>query len=216
MGEAVVAALGIALSPFAVIPAGLLLFTSRPRVTSAGFALGWFAGVAAITGVSVLLADVLTLPENPPEWVSWVRVVLGAGLVLAGLATYVRRSPDAASPTWVTSLEESTPGRAVRLGLMASVLNPKVVLLAAAGGFSLGSAVEGMTGEVVAIVGFALLASATTVLPVVAVQLLGKRALEALGRAVDWVTSHMDAAVALVLVVIGILLVWKGATVVVM
>ena len=55
--EALLAAVAIAASPFAVVPAVLLLFAARPRPCSAGFAAGWAAGVGAVTLLAVLLAD---------------------------------------------------------------------------------------------------------------------------------------------------------------
>ena len=210
MSEGLVAAVGIATSPFAVIPAILLLFTRRPRACAGAFAGGWFVGVAVVTGLAVLLADLLTLPEVTPRWASWARVVFGVLLLVAGAWTFVRRSPDAPPPSWMATLEGSTPRRALRFGLIASAPNPKVTLLALAGGFAVGADATSLTEEVVAVLVFALVATSTALVPLVAYLLRGDRALGTLGRAKDWLTKRSDVVMSAIMVVFGILLVWKG------
>jgi threonine/homoserine/homoserine lactone efflux protein len=210
MGEAVVAALGIAMSPFAVIPAVLLLFTPRPAATSASFGAGWYAGIAVVTTAALLLADLLTLPETPPTWLSWTRVVLGAVLILFGAAKLVKRDDDASPPSWLTSLETAAPASALRFGVVASAPNPKVALLAVAGGFSLGAELSGGATEVAAVLAFALLASSTALLPVLAFAVLGERALHPLEKAKDWLIARIGPIVSVVLVVIGAAVAYKG------
>lgn len=67
-GEIFGLALAIAASPFPVIPAILLLFTTRPRATSLAFLGGWVAGIAAVTGVFASLADVIGSSGDAPTW----------------------------------------------------------------------------------------------------------------------------------------------------
>lgn len=206
------AALGIALSPFALIPAVLLLFTARPTACSAGFAAGWSLGVGGVTAAAVLLADLLTLPDTPPQWASWTRVVLGGLLVLVGLGKLLRRSGESEAPGWLRTLEEAAPASATRFGLLASAPNPKVALLAVAGGFSIGGDLSGPAAEVAAVVVFTLLASLAAWTPLLAYAVTGSRALEPLGRVKDRLTAHSDLAVAGVLVLVGVALLWKGLT----
>jgi threonine/homoserine/homoserine lactone efflux protein len=211
--EALVTAVGIAASPFAVIPAVLLLFSPRAGASSSSFAAGWAAGVGLVTTLAVLLADLLTLPDNPPSWASWTRVVLGAALVLAGLAKYLRASSKDSEPAaWMRSLEQGTPRSALRFGLLASGPNPKVALLAVAGGFSIGAETEGAGREALEILVFTAVAASTAVLPALAHLALGERALRPLGRVKDWLTAHNDLILTVVLVVIGVLLLWKGVS----
>jgi threonine/homoserine/homoserine lactone efflux protein len=208
--EALLAAVGIALSPFAVIPAVLLLFTRRPGATSGGFAAGWACGVALVTTAAVLLADLLTLPDAPPRWATWARIVLGGLLIVYGLGKVLRASAAAEPPGWMRSLDQSTPRSASRLGLLASGANPKVALLAVAGGFSLGGDLQGPAAEVTAVLGFTLLAASTALAPALGLLLLGDRILRPLGAAKDRLTARADVIVAVVLVVIGAALLWKG------
>ncbi|MFC5179371.1 GAP family protein [Nocardioides taihuensis] len=211
MEEALLAAVGIAASPFAVVPAVLLLFAARPGACSAGFAAGWAVGVGAVTASAVVLADVLTLPDAPPSWVSWARVALGVLLVVYGAVKLVRRpGGEPEVPGWMRSLEEATPRSALRFGLLASAPNPKVALLALAGGFSLGADTDGGARELGLVVAFTALATSTAAAPVLAHLALGDRALRSLGRVKDWLVTHLDAVMGSVLVVIGAAVLWKG------
>ena len=58
-------ALAIALSPFGVIVAILLLFTPRPRQSAGAFLSGWTVGIAGASGVSVALTSVIDLSDEP-------------------------------------------------------------------------------------------------------------------------------------------------------
>ena len=210
MAEALVAALGVAISPFAVIPAILLLFTARPAPTSGGFGGGWISGVVVVTTLAVLLADLITLPDAPLRWASWTRIVLGVALVAAGLAKFLRRGGTAGSPSWLQSLESASPRTAVRFGLLSSAANPKVALLAVAGGFSIGAALDGPGTEVAAVIGFGMVAGSTALAPVTLYLAVGERVLRPLGRAKDWLMGNAATAMSVVLLVLGAALAYKG------
>ena len=95
--------------------------------------------------------------------------------------------------------------------MLASGPNPKVALLAVAGGFSLGADTHGPGRELGLVVAFTAVATSTAVLPVLANLAFGERALHVLGRVKDWLVAHLDAVLGAVLVVIGAALLWKGA-----
>lgn len=211
MREALVAALGIAVSPFAVVPAVLLLFAPRRAAASAAFGAGWLTGITAVALAALLLADLLTLPDVAPRWVVWVRVALGAALVLLGAVRLLRRGASPTQPGWLTTLEQATPRAALRVGLVASVPNPKVSLLAVAGGFALGASISGGTlVEVAAVVAFGLVASSTALLPALALAVAGDRVLQPLGRVKDWLVARLDLVMSVILLVIGAVLLAKG------
>jgi threonine/homoserine/homoserine lactone efflux protein len=210
VSEALLAAVGIAASPFAIIPGILLLFTARPAPTSASFASAWWLGVAAVTTLALLLADALTLPDSPPRWAAIVRLVLGAALVVLAVSKYVRRTADAGPPAWMSTLEQADPRAAFRFGLIATAPNPKVALLAVAGGFALGAQGNGLFAEVVGLAGFALVATLTAVLPLVLFLVRGAPAVERLRRSRDWLVPRADVVTSVVLLVLGGWLIWKG------
>ncbi len=58
-------ALAIALTPFGVTVAILLLFTPRPRQSAGAVLSGWTVGIAGASGVSVALTSVIDLSDEP-------------------------------------------------------------------------------------------------------------------------------------------------------
>jgi len=209
--EVVPLALGIAASPFPVIPAILLLFTARPRATAGAFLGGWVVGVAGAVTLAALVASVIEFYEGTPTWASWTRVALGAVLVLLGIRQWLVRS-TASEPGWMRTLETATPGSAGRLGLVLSAANPKVLVLALAAGMAAGAAELTTAGLVGVLLVFTLVASVTVALPLLLYGVLGVRVLRPLGAARDWLRRHHAAVVAVVMVVLGVLLAAKGVS----
>lgn len=212
MGEVLPLALGIAASPFPVIPVILLLFTGRPRAAAWAFLGGWLLGVGLPAAVFVLLAEIVDQSSDTPEWASWLRIVVGVALVAYGVRQWLGRGSSTEQPAWMRSISSATPAAAFRLSLLLSAANPKVLLLAAAGGLAIGADDFTARGDVVAVVIFTLVASVSVALPVLAYTFLGERVLQPLGVARDWLVRNNAAVMAVVLVVIGVLLVVKGIT----
>lgn len=212
MTEPLALALGIALSPFPVVPAILLLFTARPRPTSLTFLAGWATGVASATVVFVLLSDLVGSTGASPRWLSWVRVVLGAVLVGYGIRQWLSRHRSDEPPAWMQSLEDATPSRALRLSLVLSAANPKILLLAAAGGLDIGSAGLTAVGQAAAVLAFAVVASLGVAVPVLGYAVVGDRLLPPLQRAKDWLLRNNSAVMAVVIAVIGLVLLKNGLT----
>ncbi len=212
MGEVLPLAIGIAASPFPVIPVILLLFTDRPRAAAWAFLSGWLVGVGGAAAVFVLLAEVVDQSADTPSWASWLRVVGGAALVAYGVKQWVGRPADAEQPAWMRSISTATPAAAVRMALLLSAANPKVLLLAAAAGLTIGADDFTARGDVAAVVIFTLVASVSVAVPVLAYTVFGERVLRPLGVARDWLVRNNSAVMAVVLVVIGLLLLIKGIT----
>jgi threonine/homoserine/homoserine lactone efflux protein len=212
VGEVLPLAIGIAASPFPVIPAILLLFTDRPRAAAWAFLSGWLVGVGGAASVFVLLAEVVDQSTETPSWASWLRVVGGAALVAYGVKQWLGRSADAEQPAWMRSISTATPAAAFRMALLLSAANPKVLLLAAAAGLAIGADDFTARAEVAAVVIFTLVASVSVAVPVLAYTVLGERVLRPLGEARDWLVRNNSAVMAVVLVVIGLLLLLNGIT----
>jgi threonine/homoserine/homoserine lactone efflux protein len=210
LGDVLPIALGIAASPFPIIPAILLLFTPRARATSSSFLLGWVVGILVATGAFALLAEVLDTRDQPATWASWARIVLGAVLVVLGVRQWLGRRAKESTPQWMQSLADATPGAALRLGLVLSAANPKILLLAAAGGLAIGSSDLASGGVALAVALFAVVASSTVAIPVLLYLILGERILGPLGAVRDWLQANNAAVMAVVIVVIGVLLLVKG------
>jgi threonine/homoserine/homoserine lactone efflux protein len=210
LGDVVPLAIAIALSPFPVVPAILLLFTTRPRATGAGFLLGWGIGIAAVALAVAAVAGVLEGRDQPPGWAAPTRIVLGLGLLALGVRTWLQRRATKGAPTWMAALDNATPPSALKLGLLLSAANPKIVLLAAAAGVGIGAAELPPARTLVVVVLFTVLGSITVALPMVAHAIGGDRALAPLGRARDWLETNNASVMAVVLVVIGAVLFARG------
>src|SRR5690606_38036513 len=155
-------------TPFAIIPAIILLLTPRPRAAAGSFLAAWSLAVAAIAGIAVATADVADSNDAPAAWSGWVRLGLGAALVVLGIRKWLKRSPDAKPPAWLTAIESATPRQAFSVGLMLAAANPKVILLAVAGGGAIGAQPTSVAVEVLHVLLFAAVASATVALPLLA------------------------------------------------
>jgi threonine/homoserine/homoserine lactone efflux protein len=111
------------------------------------------------------------------------------------------------------SIQDATPAKAVRLALLLTLANPKVVLLAAAGGLDIGATDLSAAGELFTTVAFAVVASVSVAVPVLMFALLGARVLPPLEKAKDWLTLNNAAVMAIVTTLIGTVLLKNGLTV---
>jgi len=210
MSEWLPFAIAIAASPFPVIPVILLLFTARPRSASGAFLGGWATGVLVPTSVFVALAEVVEQHDHPPAWASWVRIAIGAALVGLGVHQWFTRHDSDETPAWMSALEGAGPGAAGRTALLLSVANPKVLLLAAAGGLAIGAASSGWVGDATAVLGFTLVASLSVAVPVLLFLVRGEQMLQPLAVVRDWLESHNATLMAVVITVIGAAMLLKG------
>jgi threonine/homoserine/homoserine lactone efflux protein len=204
-------ALAIAASPFAIMPAIMLLLTPRPRAASGAFLAAWFLGVAGVTAIAVVAADVAEEYEPSPTWASWARVTLG--IVVAGLAakTWMGRRTTK-QPAWMAAISSASPRKAFGLGFLLSAANPKVIALAVAGGAVIGSADVEYSREALYVVAFAAIASVSVAAPLAVHIVAGKRAVPLLERVRSWLDRHSAAITAVVLAAIAVALVASGTS----
>ncbi len=210
MSEWLPFAVAIAASPFPVVPVILLLFTARPRAAAGAFLGGWATGVLVPTALFVALAEVVEREDHPPSWASWVRIGIGAALVVLGVRQWITRHAADESPAWMSALGTAGPRAAARSALLLSVANPKVLLLAAAGGLAIGAEASGWLADATAVVGFTVVASVSVAAPVLLFLVRGERMLRPLGVARDWLERNNATLMAVVITVIGVALLLKG------
>lgn len=204
-------ALVIALSPLSIIPAVLVLQTPRPRPTSLMFFGGWLATLAALTAIFVGISGLLGgLHKSPPTWAAWLRIVVGAALIVFGAVQWFRRHRHTRTPVWMRSLEKLTPARAAVTGAVLGVVRPEVLFVCAAAGLAIGSAGLGVTRAWISTAIFVTVAASTVAVPVLAYAGAGERLDDPLARLKDWMDRHHAALIAAILVVIGLLVLYKG------
>jgi threonine/homoserine/homoserine lactone efflux protein len=209
--ELIPLALVVALSPLSVIPAVLVLHTPRPRPTGLAFLAGWLIGLAALTAIFLEVSSLLGgLGNKPPGWASWLRIVVGAALIVFGVYRWLTRKRSAHTPGWMRSLSNVTPPRAALTATVLTVLNPKVLFICAAAGLAVGTAGLGSSRAWLAVAWYVAVAGSTVAIPVLAYAVSGDRLDESLARLKDWMERQHATLVAGILVVIGLLVLYKG------
>ena len=210
LGELVPLALVVALSPVSIIPAVLLvLHTDHPRPTGLAFMAGWLIGLAALTVVFVQVPHLVDgLGESPP-WMPWVRIAIGALLIVAAVGRWVTRSRTTRPPAFLDRLGKITPAGAAVIGFGLVVANPKVLVMNAAAGLIIGTAAVGATVWV-AVAFYTVLAGSTVIAPILAYVVAGARVDPALERVRDWMQREHATVTAAILLVVGVLLTYTG------
>jgi MFS family permease len=208
--ELIPLALVVAVSPLSIIPAVLVLHTPRPKPTSLAYLAGWIFGLAALTAIFVEVSSLLGGLNKTPPW----------GFLGAHRDRYrahrVRRVPlaDPQALRAFAGLDEEDhrchpgPGGGHRGGIGGG--EPKVLIICAAAGLAIGSAGLGTAGAWISVVFYVLVAASSAAIPVLAYAVAGERLDGPLTRLKDWMERHNAALVAAILVIIGVLLLYKG------
>lgn len=222
-------AIGVILSPLAIMALVAILVSRLPRVNGIAFLLGWSIGVFGVLIFGIWLFSVLEVHErsDPPLWTNLVRIVIAVLLISVAVWVYrrgharvkamaeattpqdvVRAAPQL--PGWLQSVSTFRPGRSGLLGLGIFVLNPVDLscALIAALDISLARLEPGATSAVVIV--FGLISILPIAVPVVYVLVRGEAAQPMLDRLRDWVATHTSVLNAALLLVIGVLQLQKG------
>lgn len=211
LAELIPLALVVALSPLSIIPAVLVLHSPRPRPTGLSFLVGWILGLTVLTQIFVEVSNLLGGGlDKPPPWASWVRIVAGAALVAVGIYKWLTRMRAAHSPKWMSSFATITPARAVLTAIVLVVVNPKVLFMCAAAGLAIGTEGLGRSGATLGVVYYVAIAASTVALPILAYAVSGDRLERPLTRLREWMQDQHATLVAAILVVLGLLVLYKG------
>lgn len=209
--ELIPLALVIALSPFSIIPAVLVLGTPRPKPTGLAFLAGWLLGLAALTAVFLELSNLLGgIGTQPPSWASWLRIVVGSALIVLGAYRFTKRKSSEHMPGWITRMSTLTPPKAALTGAALTVINPKVLFICAAAGLAIGSAGLDTPAVWSAEIWFVAFAASTVAVPILAYAFMGQKLDPVLHGIRDWMERQHAVLIAAILVVIGLLVLYKG------
>ena len=214
LGQLLPYAIGVAISPVPIIAVILMLLAPHAGGTSAGFLIGWVAGIVVVTTVFVLLAGVIDPSDGGPSPViAWVKLVLGLLLVAMAVGQF-RKRPRAGEepvlPGWMAAIDKVTPVRAVGLGAALSGINPKNLGLCLAAGSTIGGAGLGTGATVVAVTVFTVLAAATVALPVLAYAVASDRMRAPLDALHGWLVQENAVIMGTLQAVLGPVLLGHG------
>lgn len=212
IGDMLPAAVGVAISPLPIVATVLVLVSSRGRVNGPAFLLGWIVGVLGAGAIVLLVAGGAGAHDEgqPAGWVSWLKLVLGLGLLALALKQFRSRphgDEEPVTPKWMGALDSFTPAKAAGAGVVLSALNPKNLLLIVAGMAAIAQTGISPASQVVALVVFTLIASIGVAAPLIIYFALGDRSADLLDRLKTWLTRENAVIMAILLLAIGIKLI---------
>ncbi len=180
IGDILPLAVGVALSPLAILAVILMLTSKRAKSTSLSFVLGWVLGLIVVGGVALVLADTQELSSGLPVLVAaGIRFVLAALLLfLAYRQWHKRPKPGSAPhmPKWMDAIDSITPIRAFGFAMLLSAIKPKNLILTVAAALDIAQGTVNAAQGVIGLVVYVLIASSSIMAPVVLFLVLGDKA----------------------------------------
>jgi type IV secretory pathway VirB2 component (pilin) len=214
-GEILPLAVGVAISPIAIIAAILMLLSPKAKSMSVAFLLGWIAGILVAIVAFTLLSSLLPQDEagGPSVVAGVIKIVLGVLLLVAALRQWRGRPADgeqAALPNWMFAIDSMTPAKGFVLGFLLASVNPKNLLLAASAGLFVGSGQLTFGEAAVVVLIYTVLAGCTVLIPVIAYLIASARMREPLERLREWLVGNNATIMAVVLLIIAASMIGKG------
>jgi hypothetical protein len=215
ISEILAFAVGVAISPAAIIAVILILFSRRAQVNGPLFLLGWVVALGALVAVVYAISDQSNAASSnaSSDSVSWLKIALGAAFLLLARREWRKRpapGTDPEMPKWMARVDGLTPATSLGLGVLLGGLNPKNLALGIGAGAGLAQLGLSTADAVVSLIVFVVVGSLTIIGPVVYYELGGARARSGLNELKDWLGVHNDAVMAVLFVVLGAALIAKG------
>lgn len=209
LAELLPLAVVIAVSPIPVLAVILMLLTERSTLNASALLAGWALALTVIAaGVAALGIGSSEAGEDPGTAMIVAQFVLAALLLAGGLRRWRmhrRGGGEERHARWIERLRSVGPAGALVLGIGLIALNPKDGLLTVAAGARLADADLGTGTAVGALMIFVAVSSTTIAAPILAELALGDRAESILERSRAWLERNGNAALAVVLIALGLL-----------
>ena len=216
VGEMLPLAIGIAISPLAIVAVILILTTSRARTNGPAFLGGWLLGLAVVGGVALVVTDAAESADTsgPRTVVALLKIALGVALlVLAwrGFRGRPRPGEEAPLPKWMAALDRFTPARSFAVGALFGGLKPKNLILTAAAAAGIAQSGLGGVQQLVVLLLLVLVASIGIIAPVAIYFLKGEeKAARVLDAWKTWLQANNTTVMIVLFVVFGVVLIGKG------
>jgi threonine/homoserine/homoserine lactone efflux protein len=208
IGQVLVLAVAVAISPVPIIGVVVMLVTPGARVNGPAFLVGWLAGLAIIGAVVLVAAPGGTDDDGTPAtWATVLKLVLGLVLVWMAVGQWrsrPRAGAEAPAPKWMGAVDHLTAPKAAAAGVALSAANPKNLVLAI--GAAAGIAQTDIPGgeQALAYLVFVLIGTLGVAVPVAIFLVVGEeRAAPILGRLKTWMGQNSNVIMAVLLLVIG-------------
>lgn len=233
-------AVGIIVSPLAIMALVATLLSQRGPVNGAAFAAGWSLAVfVLLAGWLGIFAALGVEPRtDPPGWAAPVRILFAGMLLL--VAGYVARSGRKHSaamaradtigqvtaaaagqassvaprlPRWMAAVEHFTPFRSALLGAAVFAFNPVDASCAAVAALDMLIADVSPLQQALSLLVFGVICCLPVAIPAVVVLRRRERARPLLNRLRAWIAAHTSLLNALVLIVIAALQLQKAVSI---
>jgi threonine/homoserine/homoserine lactone efflux protein len=212
IGSLLPSAVAVAVSPIPIIAVVLILGTPRARSNGPAFALGWIVGLSAVATVVLLVFGGVD-DDAADDGASWLQLALGVLLLVLAVKQWRSRPRDgepAEMPAWMSRVQDFTPSRSLALGLAASAVNPKNLVLAIAAGAAIAQAGLSAGGDAVAIAVFVAIGSSTVVGSVLFSVVAPARAGASLATVREFMERNNAVIMTVILLLLGAKLVGDG------
>lgn len=214
VGDLLIAAAAVALSPIPVVAVVLMLGTSRARSTGLGFAAGWVVGLSAVSVITVVLLGDSDDPDSASATgVDWLDVILGLLFLVLAARQWNKRprqGQPAKTPRWMAEVDTLTPARATAFGLLLSGANPKNLALTLAASASIAEAGFSRADTALAIAVFVALGSAVVAGSVVFYLASPRKAERPLSVVKQFMADNNATIIMVILVLLGAKLLGNG------
>ncbi len=214
IGDILPYAIGVAISPVPIIAVILMLFSTRASANAPAFLAGWVVGLLVATTLVLLFSNVIGVGEGaPPTWVSLLKIVLGALLLLLGYEKLQGRPPAGATaplPKWLEAVDRLTPGTSFGMGALLSGVNPKNLILAAAAALAIAQAGRSTIDTLMAVLAFVVIGSLSIAVPVLYARMGGSAARARLDASRVWLGVNNATVMAVLLLLFGVILIGQG------
>ncbi|GAB3799783.1 hypothetical protein GCM10028798_13320 [Humibacter antri] len=222
-------ALGVVLSPLAIMALVAVLLSRLARVNGIAYLIGWVVGLGGLLALFLWLFGLFRVHSlgGLPLWVSVVRIALGVFLISAAVwvyrrgKTHIKRMAEANTPLdvvaaapqlpgWLQTVSTFRPGRTFFLGVGLFVLNPVDASCAIIAALDITLAAVTDTAAIWTAIAFGVVGTLPIAVPVLFVVIRGSRAQPLLDAARTWIAGNTHLLNAALLLVIGALQLQKG------
>jgi len=214
IGGLLPAAMGVALSPIPIIAVILMLGTPKARTNGPAFAAGWVLGLVAVSVIVLVVAGGADDPNSgTSDGVNWVTLLLGVAFFVMAARDWRSRPKEGETPTmpkWMSAVDAIEPRRAFVLGIALSAANPKNLALTLAAAASIAQAGLSDGDDVIAVAVFVIVGSLTVVGSVLFYVFGGDAAKKPLASLEEFMATHSNVIMMVVLLVLGAKLVGNG------
>jgi hypothetical protein len=216
VGDVLVLAVGIAVSPVAIGLSLVLLMSSNGRLKTAAFGIGWATCIGVVASIAYLTATAAEVDDEAAvdDGIDLLQIAFGVlflGVAFKAWTSRLRPGEVRAEPKFFARVDGwSVPG-ALLGGLAAGVVNVKTIPLAISGGLQLAQAPVDGTAAIGAVAVFVLVATGGVLVLLVATSFVrAERRTAVLTNGRTWLVANMSTIIIVVSLVLGAQMIGNG------